>query len=157
MPDICNKKGEADTLPLKGSMENALLVRMLKPPMREYVIKKIKAPLLKALILLGNPQTGLLKRVWLIIEIIGLAKRYPAPTRENTYLPSTHILMDTRDEFFTHEDNPDRKGLWETVWKIAIVENEHDYYYRQRIAWLIKRLKEIDWPAAEEPAHYWKP
>lgn len=100
--------------------------------MRGYVITKIKAPLQKALVLIG--------------------KRYPEPTRENTHLPNTHILLDLRDKFKKYEDNPyyspTRKGrqeLFDAIWKIFIDEYEHDIYYRTRIDWIIEEIVNSEW------------
>ena len=79
---------------------------------RQYIIEKVKAPILKALVI--------------------LAKRYPEPTRENTFHPNTHVLMDIWDKFLAMEDNTDRLSLFRAIRKIWIAECEHDIYYRDR-------------------------
>ena len=102
-----------------------LLTFWMLRTMREYVIKKVKAPLHKVLILVGG--------------------RLPEPTKENTLHPNTHILLDIKDKFFEYEDNPNRKALLEAGWKYFIAEYEHDPYYRYRFDWLIEQIIESDW------------
>jgi len=98
---------------------------ILMQPMRQYVIDKIKAPMLKA--------------------IVALASKYPKPTRENVVKINTLTLLDIRDKFFEYEDNPGRKALFEAIWQIFIVEYEHDIYYRHRIDWVLEEITKSDW------------
>jgi hypothetical protein len=112
---------------------------MLRGKYRQYVIDKIKKPLMKALVI--------------------LAKRYPYPTKENTLFPNTHVLIDLRDEFLSHCQNPPRKTLFEAIWRVFICEYEHDPYYHFRIDWVIDKIRESKtWK--ENPRktwNYWSP
>ena len=113
--------------------------RMLTGKMREYIIKKVKAPLRKAIILIG--------------------KRLPEPTRDNTLYRNTHILMDIRDKFFKYERNSDREELFRFAWKILIAEYEHDRYYRYRLDWIIEEINKRGWEPRLEgwpEEHWWK-
>jgi len=92
---------------------------------RGFVIYKFKSPLMKFLI-------------W-------LAEKMPEPTHENCIRPNTHILLDLRDEFFEHEDNPGRRELLWAVWKIGIIIYEHDPYYAWRADWFIEKIVNSDW------------
>ena len=92
---------------------------------RQYVVDKIKKPLLKAITI--------------------LATRYPEPTREQTLLPNTHRLLDIQDKFFECEQNPNRRALFQAVWRILIVEYEHDPYYRSRFDWVIAEIGKSGW------------
>ena len=92
---------------------------------RQYIIDKVKRPLIKA--------------------IIALATRYPEPTKERTAMPNTHKLLDIRDKFFRCENNPGRDSLLQSIWRIFIVEYEHDKYYRDRIDWVIEEINKSDW------------
>ena len=87
---------------------------------RQYVIDKIKAPLLKAITI--------------------LASRYPEPAKEYTSAKNTHNLLDIQKEFFDHEDNAGRDALFRAIWRIFIIEYEHDTYYRNRIDWVIEKI-----------------
>ena len=89
---------------------------------RNYVIEKIKAPLLKT--------------------IVSLATRYPIPTKALTATPNTHYLLDMEEKFFKYENNKGRNALFRALWRIFIVEYEHDRYYRDRIDWFIEELVE---------------
>lgn len=89
---------------------------------RQYVIDKVKAPMMKALIILAN--------------------RLPEPTKQNTNHPNTDVLIDIWDKFFQMEDNPGREPLFRAIRKIMIAENEHDPYYRDRINVFVELLVE---------------
>lgn len=98
---------------------------MLRGEKREFVIKKIKDPLRKLLII--------------------VADRLPDPTHENVIRPNSHILLDIRDKFFEYDDNPSRKDLLKSVWKLFIAEYEHDPYYRYRFDWLFEEMVKRGW------------
>ncbi len=95
--------------------------QLLHGSMRDYVIDKIKKPMIKALIVLAN--------------------RYPEPTRDNTLNQNSHLLFDIRDKFLEYEDGG-RRELFNAIFKLLIVEYEHDPYYRSRINWVIEELVE---------------
>ena len=98
---------------------------MLLGPKRQYVIDKIKKPLVKA--------------------ITTLAFRYPEPTMENTTKPNTSILLKIRDKFFEYEDNQGRVALFRALWRMFIVEYEHDPYYQYRIDWMLEEVIKSGW------------
>lgn len=119
-------------------MSRFLFKWILRGSTRQYVIDKIKKPMMKA--------------------IITLASRYPEPIRENTRIQNTHILLEIKDKFFECEDNPCRKALFEALWKILIIEYEHDIYYRQRIDWMLEQIIESEWDFKKKnyPEKCWK-
>ena len=106
--------------------------------MRQFVIDKIKLPLMKVIIL--------------------VAKRLPEVNRDNVAQKNTHILLDIQDKFFQYEDNPCREELLRSALKIFIAEYEHDPYYRYRFDWLIEEINKRGWlPRPKgQPAFYWK-
>jgi len=104
---------------------------------RQYVIDKIKKPIMKALTILAN--------------------RYPEPTKENCMVLNTRKLIDIRDKFFEYEDNPDRDALFRAIWKLFIIEYEHDRYYQYRINWVLEQIMECDWyPRRKRVERCWK-
>ena len=111
---------------------------------RQYVIDEIKTPLMKAIVELSKCGSRLGMLIALI-QIIRIAKKYPQPTKDHTLLPRTHILIDIQDKFFEHEDNPGRDALFRAIWRMFIVEYEHDPYYRARIDWVINEIKSNGW------------
>ena len=115
--------------------------QMLRGPMRDYIIHKVKAPLLDAIIKLSK-RNSWLARILLLIEIIRLTKRYPKVTRENCLNSNTLILFDTFDKFLEYEDNPGRIELFRSFFKLAKGEYEHDPSYRARMNFLIEELVE---------------
>ena len=90
---------------------------------RQFIVEKVKKPLLKA--------------------IVTLALRYPEPTKENTVFKNTHIRLEIRDEFLKYFSNEGRKPLLEAAFRILIDECEHDGFYEfihdEYITELLKR------------------
>lgn len=97
------------------------LIHWMLKEQRQYVMEKIKAPMMKALILLAN--------------------RLPEPTKQNCTHPNTHILIDIWDEFFKHETGQ-RTPLFKAISRVWICEHEHDPYYRDRMQVLLELLVE---------------
>ncbi len=102
---------------------------------REYVISRIKKPIMKALIILSD--------------------RIPEPTKENCVHPNSHILLDIWDEFFSRETNSTRKPLFEAIRRIMVSEYETDPYYRERMDWFLKQIIKSDWKIEREPQSFW--
>lgn len=103
--------------------EHLLSHLMLGEKTRQYVIEKVKAPLLKA--------------------IVTLATRYPEPTIENTEKHNSHVLIAIRDRFFEH-NRILRNALFRALWRVLISEYEHDLEYSARIDFLVEALvKEV--------------
>jgi len=109
---------------------------------RQYVIEKVKAPIMKALIVLAN--------------------RLPEPTMQNTFHPNTHVWLSIWDKFFEMEDNPNRESLFKAISRVQIAETEHDIYYRDRMnvlleLWLDEVLKGNWKPRSlDHPNECWK-
>ncbi len=80
---------------------------------RQYVIDKVNAPILKALVILAN--------------------RLPKINKQNTVDPNTHVLIDNWDKFFEMEDNQTREPLFRALRGITLAKHETDPYYRDRI------------------------
>lgn len=134
----CAEEQFSNSKKRRGGQWNPYVHKVLRGAMRDYIIKKVKKPLMKA--------------------IITLANRYPSPTRENCLHPNTRILFDIRDKFFELENNPCRKELFEAIWRMFIAEYEHDGYYRFRFDWLHEEINKRDWRSSskEQPQHCWK-
>jgi len=103
---------------------------MLRGNLREYVIKRVKAPLMKVIIM--------------------MAKRLPEPSVVNTLSPNSHVLLRVRDKFFEYENNGGRIELFKAAFKIFICEYEHDQYYRYRFDWFIEELMRQGWQPRPE-------
>uniref|UniRef100_A0A6M3JQ22 Uncharacterized protein n=1 Tax=viral metagenome TaxID=1070528 RepID=A0A6M3JQ22_9ZZZZ len=87
---------------------------------RNYVIDKIKLPLLNGIVL--------------------TASLIPKLTKEVTSEPNTHRLLEIQDKFFECERNPNRNSLFRAVWKVVMWVYEHDGDYRHRIDWVIEQI-----------------
>ena len=119
---------------------------------RGFVIKQLKDPLRKAIIIIG-------KRFSEKFEI----------KKGNTAYKNTHTLIDFKDLFLGYEDNLMRDDMWEAAFNIFIGEYEHDPYYHFRFDWLLEQfiiaILEGKWDArpegfpqrnADQPKH-WHP
>lgn len=117
-----------------------LSYKILRTDLREYIIKRVKDPLRKAIIL--------------------AAKLIPEITRENTRYRNTHTLIGITGDFYQHEKNPQRLNLFQAAFKIFLFEIEHDTYYRDRFNWfleeIIKAILRGDWEERTN-GHPYKP
>ena len=106
---------------------------------RGYFIDKVKAPLVKALIILAN--------------------RYPEPTKKNTQKHNTHVMLDIWDEFFKY--NEVKNDMFHAIKKVVADEYEHDDVYETRMTWFLEKLVEKYlsgewWPSKPfNPSHGW--
>lgn len=66
-------------------------------------------------------------------ELLNLLLEYPDPTRENTFNKNSLAWMDIRDEYLSHEENPDIRGMAKVFFDVIICENEGDSPYKHRI------------------------
>jgi len=116
---------------------------VLASPLRQFFIKKVKAPLMKVLVM--------------------VAGRVPEITKENTTNINTHIMMNIFEDFFNHECNDGREAMFRAAFKIFLLEIEHDRYYRDRFNWfieeIIKSILRHEWQPAIEgnpPLQHWR-
>lgn len=109
---------------------------------RQYFIDKVKAPIIKALIILAN--------------------RYPEPTKENAVYPNDKVWLRVWDKFFEMEDNPGREPLFKAIRKVMICEPHHDTYYADRMNVLLElwldEVLEGNWKprSRDYPNYCWK-
>ena len=92
---------------------------ILKSPLRDYFIKKVKLPLMKALILIG--------------------KRIPEVTKENTLSKNAHTFSDIFDKFEKHyKIGGERLEMFKASRKIFLMEIDHDILYGDPFLWFIE-------------------
>lgn len=92
--------------------------------------------------------------------LIAFARVLPEPTKETTVRPNTHRLLDVKDEFFEHEDNPGREEVLRAIWKIGTVIYEHDIYYSNRVDWVVEKIANGNWvtrPCGHPNTHWNEP
>ncbi len=125
--------------------------------LREFIIDKIKAPLLTLLIHTGDKQMGL-KGLVVLLKLARNFYKLPEPTKENTWHPNSHALIKLRDEFFRHEVNTSRHSAFRAVWKFVIILYDSDWYYRERIDWVMGYFHKMSWETyegEEKPREPW--
>jgi len=117
--------------------QTRLLSHKMLFDMRQFVIDKVKAPLMKVIIL--------------------IAKRLPEVNRDNCVQSNSRKLFDIQDKFFQYEDNSGREELFRSAFKIFIAEYEHDPYYRYRFDWFIEEIIKSGWQPRPEgqPSFCW--
>lgn len=106
--------------PKEGERPLPLAQVMLGSLLRNYIIRKVKAPLRKAIVL--------------------AAKRLPKPTRENTYYHNTHVLMDIFDRFFERYYCKPNMDMMLAARDILLAEVEHDPHYRWILNWFVQDI-----------------
>lgn len=104
---------------------------------RQYIIDKVKAPLMKA--------------------IIHLAMRFPKPTKDNTVFKNTHIRLEVAEYILNNLTA--RGDVVEAGLRILIDECEHDGFYEFLHDTYITELLKRGWQPNERgfPMYrYWK-
>ena len=125
-----------------------LAQRMLTFPWRGYVIYKIKAPLQRAI----QSATRLVQVIPALLEAAGKMRvKFGSIEDALTLDPNTQCLKEHKARFLSYESNPSREPLFSSTYDIAIVENEHDNYYRFRLG------AEVEWIVEDILAGKWEP
>ncbi len=105
---------------------------ILGPPLRDYFIKRVKEPFLKA--------------------VIFFSKKYPEPSKANCTGHWTAPFMEALDKLVNYVQY--RKNFFVAVRRIVIGEIEHDSMYRDPIIaileWLIEDILDGKIPPREE-------
>lgn len=95
-------------------------------PMQVFMIHAIKIPLIK------------------IASLI--ASKLPEPTKENTWHPNSHNLIEIRDEFFKHcflEEA--RLKLIRVIFNFVIIIYDFDPPWRMMIDWVREEANKKEW------------
>ena len=130
-------------------------------------ILKIKAGLIPALVILGEPERlknpiELIRVVKGAKDILPLIREIPRPTIENCKYPNSKLLCELRDWFCGNLQLEIRNKALETIINGVIIIYEYDPPYRHLIdLWLMKIFdlyREGLWLPikAGEPSRWWK-
>lgn len=94
--------------------------------------------------------------VFKILEM--MAQHIPEPKIGNvTHNPNTRILIELRDEFFKHLDNPDREKVLRAIFNLVIIHYDFDAPYREWLDWLCAEWEKKDWkPSNHNIPYQWK-
>lgn len=95
-------------------------------PMQVFMMHAIKKPLLEVARL--------------------ILSKLPEPTKENTWHPNSHNLIEIRDDFFEHCFlGEDRRIFIRTVFNFVIIIYDFDAPWRMMIDWCIEEWRKKDW------------
>lgn len=111
---------------------------MLGPMLRQYVIVKVKLPIMKALM------TGktFAEVVATLITSVG---RLPKIRRENTLVANAHILLEKKEKLLSRLNIPQREVMLRSACDMLIAEYEHDPVYSFIFDYLLFELvKEVN-------------
>jgi len=118
-----------------------------------YMVHAIKAPLVASVNTLMSPESSKIDKLKAFNELRKLLPKFsklPIPTKENTWHPNSHHLIDIRDEFFKrcHLDN---NRLWfiNTLFNFAIILYDYDRPYRMMMDWCKEQLDRKKWAPRE--------
>ena len=140
------KDGKVDSLTTSGEKLYPMLV--LTGKMRGYIVKKVKAPLQKAL------ETGKsLAQVTKVIRII--TKRMPLLTKKNTMCKKTALLGLIEERFLEYLPVKSRKReMFKGAFKVLKFEIEHDGWYQGAYDFLLEQHMMMiltgEWPSRWE-------
>lgn len=119
--------------------------------MQMYMAETIKKPIVEATAILFNPKSSRVQKIkalrmlWKVFEAM---KGLPEPTKENTWHPNTHALIDLRDWLFERCSlNVFRMGFVRRIMNFVIVLYDFDPPWR----WILDSLKD------EALKKEWKP
>jgi len=125
--------------------------KMLTKPMFDYVINHIKAPFQKAL----ESRKSIPILIYAFLFAWRIKKHIGKVTKENTIFVSTHNLIDEKEEFFQHHQNPHNNAMFNTGYDIMIAVDGHDPYYEWLYRWhcwqVVKQYHDGKLPALEAP------
>ena len=129
----CDKKYEAiegiDAIcPTCGSRGKCIknLGEFLLADKRDFIINKVKVPLISA-----------------IIRLVGLIKI--KPTALNCRHPNSLVLLRMWERFFRSEANEGREPVERAISEGSIYEYEHDPYYARRLDWVLEEINKRKW------------
>jgi len=104
---------------------------------REYYIKKVNEPIVKAVRLIHRG-TSWIRLVLALIEIASSIKKYPEPTLENVLHPNAKWLLLKQEEYLKYEDNKRIAEVAKVLVRGAVIKIEHSPNYRKSISWWLE-------------------
>lgn len=117
--------------------------------MQMYMTETIKKPLIQGVNVLFNPKSTKLDKIkalralWKAIDAL---KGLPEPTKENTWHPNTHNLIDLRDWLFGHCFlGENRMGLIRRIINFVIILYDFDPPWRWIFDSLIGKAMCMEW------------
>lgn len=112
-------------------------------PVQSYIIATVKKPILESIPVIFDPEaskTAKLKaaaRLWRALQSMS---RLPAPTKENTWHPNSHKLIELRDWLLSRLPtlHGQRRGLIEKLFNFVIIIYDYDPPWR----WIMDSVKD---------------
>ena len=118
-------------------------------PMQVFMIHAIKKPLIEGVNTLFSPDAKLKDKIGAIRELWKAFKAFqkmPEPTKENTWHPNSHNLIEIRDEFFKHCFLDEiRRRFIRNIFNFVIILYDFDAPWRMMIDWCVEEWLKKDW------------
>lgn len=118
-------------------------------PMQAYMLHAVKAPLMEGVNALLSPTSNLKDKIMAVRKIRTAYKNFlkvPEPTKENTWHPNTHALIEVRDWFCERCFlNDTRKSFVRNFFNFVIVIHAYDQPWRWMIESCKEQLDKKDW------------
>ena len=116
---------------------------------QQRMINDVKAPAMEAFVLLLSPEAGVTGKLGALLKLRRALKgfeQFPEPTKENTWNPNSHRLIELRDEFFQHcHLGGGRNRFLRLGINFLIIIYDYDPPYRMMIDWWAKKLGLQNW------------
>jgi hypothetical protein len=116
---------------------------MLRSPLREYYIKEVKEPMLKAVHNFNN--SSFMRRIFFLIEIMRLARKYPEVTMSNAKHTNTKRLLKIEEKFFEEYPYYGRNDFWRTFFRVLNTQYDHASEYKVTGDWFVNELINSGW------------
>ncbi len=117
--------------------------------MQTYMYQEIKKPILEAVDILFRPGSSAIQKAKafkLLWNAFNAFKGLPEPTKENTWHPNTHALIDLRD-YVLHRCHLDklRTNLIRRCFDTIIIIHAFDPPWRWIFDSIIEQVKKTEW------------
>lgn len=115
-----------------------------------YFVNYIKEPIFENLAIVVSPVSSRAEKFKALIHIRRISEDFtrniPEPTKENTWHPNSHRLIEWRDEFFRHcYLEHVRLRYLRLIINFVIIIYDYDPPYRMMIDWWAKQMKIQNW------------
>lgn len=141
-----------DTIPMQ-----IFFIKNIKEPLENIVLtltlfglnrvqRVIIAVLIAIIMIVMGKGKYLPKIAWMPQKILRSLEGIPTPTKEDTYCPNTHILIDAEREYFKHfYHEQDRARFMRAFFKFLIILYYYDLPWRLKIDWVLRFLHNQSW------------
>ena len=91
----------------------------------------------------------------LVVKGLDILAAIPEPELKEYEEYNSRLFLDLRDELLYHDKVPRQQKHFRAIFNFVIMLYDSDQYYRQRIDWLIGRIKDLPFKEGEPIRPEW--